>query len=136
MGCDGEAEAHVLLPHSAWCQLRNGLAIDHTGASLSTSSHHLEETPHCPREKDIALIWGSTVHYICSGDSDSRTTAHVQPRLSPSAKFQAALLQDMLDVEVVIVPHWWWAQLGNNEDRGFHLARFLALPAERAAAQA
>jgi len=53
--------------------------------------------------KDVAVLWGSPVHYI----SDSSTEAAV-PRLSPAARFQVSVLRALRGFEVVVVPHWQW----------------------------
>lgn len=109
---DSEMEAHVLVSESA--------VRSHAAASQDTD------------ERQIALLWGSSVHYASGLETTEAEDA--QPRLSLSAKFQVALLQAVRGVEVVVVPHWWWQQRGGAESSGRHLASLLAKGEELATA--
>jgi hypothetical protein len=120
---DSETEAHVFLPRCAAAVSSSSVVEASLPQEASSTSPSLD--------RDIALMWGSTVHYAWGGEAG----AEVQPQLSPSAKFQAALLKALRDVEVVIVPHWWWLRGAHNEDRGRRLMRFILHPEERAAAR-
>lgn len=97
---DCDTEPHILLPERA-------VRLD-----VSTSA--------AGGGRDIALIWGSSVHYMSGFDDEA------EPTLSPSAKFQVALLQALKEVEVVVVPYWWWQNIDGTEGSGHRLATLLA----------
>merc|ERR1712014_64237 len=55
------------------------------------------------QDDDIAVLWGSSLHFVCSKSSDG-----LVPRLSPVAQLVLATLQAERSIEAVLVPHWWW----------------------------
>jgi len=101
---DSEAEAHILIPaHAVQCLV----------SRASSSS-----------ERDVALLWGSSVHYISGSKEIGKKGA--EPQLTPSARFQVAWLHTMGGVEVIIVPNWWGKPCDSVEGYGQRLAAFIA----------
>merc|ERR1712232_1304725 len=101
---NSQAEAHILIP------------ADSVRPLLSKASPL--------SERDIALLWGSSIHY--TSGSEHTNNVHSKPQLTPSAKFQVAWLRTMSDVEVVIVPNWWWQPCDGVEVSGQRLVAFIA----------
>eukprot|EP00811_Abedinium_folium_P006159 NODE_15670_length_1037_cov_2.970330.p1 GENE.NODE_15670_length_1037_cov_2.970330~~NODE_15670_length_1037_cov_2.970330.p1 ORF type:complete len:279 (-),score=64.78 NODE_15670_length_1037_cov_2.970330:104-940(-) len=80
-------------------------------------------------KKDVAIIWGSTLHHVMHTDSAAESP------LSPAARFQAALLQEA-GKQVVVVPYWWWPSASTSQDKGqalLHLMREESRSVESAA---
>jgi len=112
---DSRMEAHVLLPVSA---------VRSTQAVASAAAMD-------PGRSEIALMWGSSVHYTSGSQAEILAGAEeAQPRLSLSTKFQVALLQAVAGVEVAIVPHWWWQSCDGIEGSGQRLVALLANSSE------
>jgi len=75
-------------------------------------------------QNDIAVVWGSKLHYVSNGVSQ------LDLSLSPAARFQVTALKASRALDVVVVPYWWWPRHGNLKERGAALARFLSDGAE------
>jgi len=67
------------------------------------------------RTGDVALVWGSSLHYI-------------DGTLSPIAMYEKASLRASLNAHVIVVPHWWWDKHGTIEEQGQALARVVKDP--------
>lgn len=102
---NSDTEVHLLLPELA---VHSRIADSRVGAGA----------------RKIALLWGSSVHYVAGADENPPEEAI--PRLSLSAKFQVTLLRAAADAEVVVVPHWWWRNSDGMQASGHRLAAFLA----------
>eukprot|EP00405_Crypthecodinium_cohnii_P045346 CAMPEP_0206585962 /NCGR_PEP_ID=MMETSP0325_2-20121206/36733_1 /ASSEMBLY_ACC=CAM_ASM_000347 /TAXON_ID=2866 /ORGANISM="Crypthecodinium cohnii, Strain Seligo" /LENGTH=940 /DNA_ID=CAMNT_0054093617 /DNA_START=20 /DNA_END=2842 /DNA_ORIENTATION=+ len=70
-------------------------------------------------KRDVALIWGSSLHYISADDST------LNMRLSPSAEFQIAMLRATKNLDVVVIPHWWWPVHASKEGKTQAMMRLL-----------
>jgi len=70
--------------------------------------------------KDVAVLWGSSVHYV----SDNSAESDVR-RLSPAARFQVSLLRAVRGFEVVVVPHWRWPWDASPTDKVNRLVELL-----------
>mmetsp|Transcript_92037 Transcript_92037/g.152465 ORF Transcript_92037/g.152465 Transcript_92037/m.152465 type:complete len:492 (-) Transcript_92037:43-1518(-) len=105
---DRETEVHVAVPEWA--------VVEACRASGSSARGAGEDAG-----REIGVLWGSTLHYITDVEASSEP-----PRLSPAAKFQVALLRATRDIEVIMVPHWWWPSCHSVEGKGHRLAKFLA----------
>jgi len=97
------------------CGIRHILAMD-DGIEPHVSAQHCEilrRAGYSDKKTDrtIAFMWGSSVHYI--GNSECIAELH----LSPTARFQVALLQQKRCVQVVVVPHWWWPRNASCEQK-------------------
>lgn len=99
---DADAEAHISMQRSA---LEPFVLAHRSGVDM--------------QGKEIAVLWGSTVHYV-SGDE-----SHAERRLSPAARFQVASLEATRMANVVVVPYWWWPRSGSLGERGGALVRLL-----------
>merc|ERR1712217_686984 len=97
---DAETEAHISIRRNALSDLAGLPDVD---ASF----------------REIAILWGSTVHYVSDNESNA------EARLSPAAQFRMASLQEERNTEVVVVPHWWWPHCASLEEKGGALLRLL-----------
>jgi len=79
-----------------------------------------------PRQGEVAVLWGSAVHYIHGLESDG--DAQVEPQLSPAARFQVSLLQELRNMDVVVVPYWRWPRSESTQARAQVLARLVWEP--------
>jgi len=77
-----------------------------------------------PLGRDVALLWGSSLHYVAFDESSADL------RLSLSAQFQVALLRSVRDIDLVIIPYWWWPAHATQQEKGGALLRLLTEKSE------